>query len=226
MFATVVPTGIRSLDAILGGGYPPKSTILVFGTPDAGKEGIGYWFTQSGLLQGDLCVYASRLSVREVTDDMKGFGVYLGQETPYWISSRGGQVKLDLMDILSFSVALKEIAKRNSERRIRIVTDVLSPLLVLNPLDNIYRLISSLFADLKQYDVVLLATLDEGMHDQKTLSSMQELFDGIIEYRLYEESLKVLPLIRIRKMRGTAPRTNYFNVSFAQNGMEVTPYVK
>jgi KaiC/GvpD/RAD55 family RecA-like ATPase len=223
----LVSTGLGSLDAILDGqGYPPKSTILVFGTPDAGKEGLGYWFAQSGLLKGDFCVYASRLPVREVIDDMKAFGVDLKQEMPYWISSQGGETRFDLKDILGLSLSLKEIARRNGNRKIRIVTDILSPLLVLNPLDMVYTFLSSLFADLKQYDLVLLATLDEGMHDQKTLSSMQELFDGVVEYRLYEESLKVIPLLRIRKMRGIAPRTSYFNVSFVQNGMEVTPYVK
>jgi circadian clock protein KaiC len=225
--STLVSTGIKSLDAILGGeGYPPRSAILVYGTPDAGKEGLGYWFAQSGLHQGDLCVYASRLPVREIVDDMKGFGVSLKQEAPFWISSQGGEIKFEATDILGLSVSLKEIAKRNSDRKIRIVTDVLSPLLVMNPLDTIYGFLSSLFADLKQYNVVLLATLDEGMHDQKTLSSIQELFDGIIEYKLYEESLKVLPLLRIRKMRGIAPRTDYLNVSFVDGGMDVSPYVK
>jgi KaiC/GvpD/RAD55 family RecA-like ATPase len=51
-------TGLEQLDKLLGGeSYPDKSAILEVGPAGIGKEALGYWFTRSGLLQGDFCVY-------------------------------------------------------------------------------------------------------------------------------------------------------------------------
>jgi len=63
----LVSSGVAALDPLLDDGYPEKSTILVVEPPGIGKEALGYWFTHSGLIQGDLCLYVTRLSVKEVS---------------------------------------------------------------------------------------------------------------------------------------------------------------
>lgn len=47
-----------------------------------GKEALGYWFTRYGLVQGDFCLYVTRLSVKEGLQDEKGFGVDTQQKVP------------------------------------------------------------------------------------------------------------------------------------------------
>ncbi len=64
------------------------------------------------------------------------------------------------------------------------------------------------------------------MHQPQVLAAMQQLFDGVVEMRLYEEGLRVIPLLRVRKMRGVPPQPGYFNFSLTRNGMEISPYVK
>jgi KaiC/GvpD/RAD55 family RecA-like ATPase len=71
-----------------------------------------------------------------------------------------------------------------------------------------------------------LATIEEGMHKPEVLAAMQQLFDGVIEMKLYEEGLKVIPLMRIRKMRGVPPQPGYYNFSLTQRGMELTAHVR
>ena len=215
-----------ALDPLLGDGYPDKSTVLVVGPPGIGKEALGYWFTQSGLLQGDFCLYVTRLSVKEVLQDEKGFGIDTQQKVPLWCASDGGQIRFDVNDLAGLSYDIKETLKQNAGRRVRIVLDAVSSLLMLNQPETIYRFLTQLFADVKQYDAVLLATLEEGMHQPQVLAAMQQLFDGVVEMRLYEEGLRVLPLLRIRKMRGVPPQSGYFNFSLTRNGMEVSAYVK
>jgi KaiC/GvpD/RAD55 family RecA-like ATPase len=191
----LVSSGVAALDPLLGDGYPDKSTILVVGPPGIGKEALGYWFTHSGLAQGDFCLYVTRLSVKEVLQDEKGFGIVTQQRVPLWFSSEGGQVKYDVNDLTGLSYSIKETMKQNAGRRIRIVIDAISSLLMLNQPDTIYRFLTQLFSDVKQYDAVLLATLEEGMHQPQVLAAMQQLFDGVVEMKLYEEGLKVLPLL-------------------------------
>jgi len=218
-------SGIPALDSLLADGYPDKSAVLVVGPPGIGKEALGYWFTEAGLVQGDFCLYVTRLSVREVLQDVGGFGVNMKQRVPLWLSSEGGQIKYDVNDLASFSFNVKETLKKNAGRKMRIVVDVLSSLLMLNPPETIYKFLNQLLVDIKQYDAILLATLEEGMHKQEVLTAMQQLFDGVVELRLYEEGLRVLPLLRIRKMRGAPPQPGYYNFAFTRTGMEVTLHV-
>jgi len=219
-------SGIPALDKLLTDGYPDKSAVLVVGPPGIGKEALGYWFTKSGLVQGDFCLYVSRLPVREVLQDVKGFNIDMQQKVPFWLASDGGQIKYDVNDLAAFSFNVKEVLKQNGTRRIRIVVDVLSSLLMLNQPETIYKFLSQLLDEVKKYDAVLLATLEEGMHKPEVLAAMQQLFDGVVELRLYEEGLRVLPLLRIRKMRGTPPQPGYYNFSVTKVGMELSAYVK
>ncbi len=158
--------------------------------------------------------------------DEKGFGVDIQQKVPLWFASEGGQIKYDVNDLAGLSYNIKEVLKQNAGRRIRVVIDVLSSLLMLNPPETIYRFLTQLFADVKQYDTVLFATVEDGMHQPQVLAAMQQLFDGVVEMRLYEEGLRVLPLLRVRKMRGVPPQPGYFNFSLTKNGMEVSAYVR
>lgn len=219
-------SGIPSLDNLLADGFPDKSAVLVVGPPGIGKEAIGYWFTKTGLTQGDFCLYVTRLPVREVIHDIGGFGVDMQQKVPLWLASEGGQVKYDVNDLAGLSFSIKEILKGNQNRRIRVVLDVVSSLLMLNQPETIYKFLAQLLEDVKQYDAVLLATLEEGMHKPEILTAMQQLFDGVVEMRLYEEGLRVLPLLRIKKMRGIPPQPGYYNFSFTKTGMEVTAHGK
>lgn len=209
-----------------GNGYPDRSAILIVGPPGIGKEALGYWFTNSGLTQGDFCLYITRLSVREVIQDEKGFGVDSTQKVPLWFASEGGQLKYDVNDLSGFSYRIKEVLKQNEGKRCRVIMDVLSSLLMLNPPETIYKFLNQLFGDVKQHDAVLIATLEEGMHQPQVLAAMQQLFDGVIEMKLYEEGLRVTPLLRIRKMRGVAPQPGYYDFSFSKTGMEVSPHGK
>ena len=221
----MVSTGVGELDQLLKEGYPDKSAILVVGPPGIGKEALGYWFTQAGLSQGDFCLYVTRLAVSEIIQDVKAFGAEIKGPT-VWFAREGGQTKVDINDLPGLSFNIKETLKVNGEKPIRVVTDVLSSLLMLNSSETIYRFLSQLLSETKQYNAVILATLEDGMHQPQVLTAMEQLFDGVLELRLYEEGLRVHPLLRIRKMRGMSPQPGYYNFVFTHRKMEITPYAK
>ncbi len=218
-------TGLEELDKLLGEGYPDKSVVLVIGPSGIGKEALRYSFIRSGLAQGEFCLYLTKSTPQEVLHDIKGFGLDTNR-VPMWFAREGGEIKYDVNDLASLSFNVKEILKKNAGRRIRIATDVLSSLLVLNEMEVVYRFLSQLFSDIKQYDVVLVATLEEGMHDTKVVSTMAELFDGVIEFKLYEEGLRVTPLMRVKKMRGSPSQPGYYTFSLARGRMEISAFVR
>jgi len=220
-------TGVPSLDSLLGtDGYPDRSAILILGPPGIGKEALGYWFAQSGLIQNDFVLYVTRLPVQDVLQEVRAFGVDFSRRVPFWFSSSGGQIEFDINDLAGLSFNIKDILKRNSGRRIRMVTDVIPSLLMLNPADVIYKYLAQLIAHVKQYDSVTLAMLEEGMHPPNVVAAMQQLFDGVIELHLYEDGFRVTPHLKIRKMRGIAPQMGSYNFSFSKTGMEIKAYAK
>lgn len=220
----MVSTGVPTLDQILNDGYPDKSSILVLGQSGLGKQALGYWFTKSGLTQGDYCLYVTHKPVTDVTRDMKGFGIG-SDRVPEWIASSGSPVKCDLRDSTSISYNIKQALARNADRRIRVVTDILSPLLVLNPSESMYSYWSQLVDEAKRYDAVILALGDEEMHTPATIAAMEQLFDGVLELKLFEEGLSVTTVLRVRQMLGQPPLHGWFRFSFVHGMMEVTPNV-
>lgn len=207
-------------------GFPDKSAVLTVGAPGLGKEAVSYWFTHSGLAQGDFCLYVTKRSVPEVLKDGKAYGVDFATRVPFWIAREGGELKCTVDDLASLSFNIKDVLKRNEGRRIRVVLDVLSPLLMLNPPETIYRFVGSLLEEVKKYDSVLLASVEDGMHQPQTVTAMQELFDGVVEFRLYEEGLRVTPLLRVRKMLGMPAQPGYFSFKFSTTSMEISAYVR
>ena len=220
-------TGIAALDTILGTeGYPDGSVVLVVSPPGIAKEVLGYWFTQAGLAGNDFCFLVTKLSVRDALRDAKVFGVDFTQRVPLWMASQGGQLRLDVNDLAGLSYNIKDALGKNAGRKARIVVDALSSILMLNPAETVYRFLSQLFLEIKQRDAVLLATLEDGMHSTQVVTAMEQLFDGVIELKLYEQDMQARPLLRVLKMRGVNPQPGYFNFSVTRHGMEVTPYVK
>jgi KaiC/GvpD/RAD55 family RecA-like ATPase len=88
----------------------------VNGALGIGKEALGYWFTQSGLTQNDFKLYVTRLSTPEVLRNAKAFGVDFSQTVPFWFSRDGG-LKFEVDDLASLSFNIKDILKKNSNRR-------------------------------------------------------------------------------------------------------------
>lgn len=60
-----VPTGCDTIDRMLDGGLPERRTTLVTGGPGLGKSTLGMQFLQSGLDQGESCVYISTEQTKE-----------------------------------------------------------------------------------------------------------------------------------------------------------------
>ena len=220
-------SGFPSLDKLLGHeGYPDRSAILAVGPPGIGKEALGYRFAYAGLEKGEFSAYATSLAVRDVLQDIKAFGIDTAQKVPFWFAPSGGQLTYSVNDLASVSYSIKDVLKKNSDRQVRIVIESFSPFLMLNPPDAVYRFLSQLIAEVRESNAVLFGTLEEGMHSTEVLAAIQLLFDGVLEMRFFEEGLRLVPLMRVKKMRGAPPEAGYYRFSISPNGMELSAYVK
>jgi KaiC/GvpD/RAD55 family RecA-like ATPase len=222
--ALPISTGIEDMDEILGGGYSERSSIMISGPPGIGKESLGYFFLKSGLAQGDFCLYVTHRPVVDVIKNMRAFGINT-EGTPEFIASSGSARRCDLNDPHSISDEIRDAIQRNEDRRIRIVTDVLSPLLVMNSAESMYRYWTQLVEEIKCHDAVFMAYVDEAMHVPSALASMEQLFDSVVVFRIYEQGLLLTPILRIKKMLGLPPVNAYFKYTFDSSRMEIVAFV-
>ena len=168
-----------------------------------------YSFIRSGLLNKDSCLYVTRLSVSEVLRDCRAYGVdeRMLEGSIFWIASEEGQEKYTPGDLSTLSFRIKEFLKRNRNRKTRIVMDVLSSLLMLNSAEVVYRFMDQLFSEIKLFDAVLLATVEEGMHPSQSLVAMEQLFDGTIKARPSGDSGVSLQISKMRSIPGVVDST-------------------
>ncbi|SRR5579864_265516 len=180
-------SGLLSLDGILeGGGYPEKSAILIIGPPGIGKEALCYLHAKAGVDEGAMCLYMTTLSMREIVEDERSFGIDATRQSAVWMAREGGQEKPDLKDLARLKKQVETFLIQNQNRKIRIVADILSPILMLNPADTAYGFVDWLLTEAKQHDTVLVATLEEGMQPVQAQVAMQRLFDGVIELTFHK----------------------------------------
>jgi len=214
----MVSTGLEELDRILGHGYPERSSVLLAGPPGVGKEGLAYSFASRADSSDGFSLYVTRLRSGEVEEDMAAFGNDASRIN--WISRDRGR-NCDINDLAGLSFNIKEELKAYRGRKGRVVLDFCSSLLMLHPTEAVYRFFSQLLNDIKDFDVVTLATVDEGMHPPQVVAAMAQVFDGLLELKLYENGLRLVPLLRVVKMRGLQPLPNYYKLSFETGKMEI-----
>ena len=174
--------------------------MLVRGQSGSGKEALAYRFVLSGVNHGDFTLFLTHRSVEEVLADANGYGTDISGVSS-WIASEGGGMKYDPENLASLSFSIKELLNKNSDRHITIVGDDLSSLLMLNQPETVYRFLRQLLEEAKRHHSVMMATLDEDMHKPEVLASMEQLFDGVIEFKL-DQGETGIPVIRVKKMRG------------------------
>ncbi len=191
-------TGFRELNSLLRGGYAEKSTVLITGSVGLGKEELLYSFINSGIIEGDICLYITRQTAIDVMADMKARGIVIDESSLAWFVGSGSDRKYTPDDLAKLSFNVKEFLRENHSKRIRIVLDSLSSLLMINSSDSVYRFLSQLFAEVKRYDASILAVVEEDMHSPAVIASMQQIFDGVLKVGYEDKSV----FVEVRKMTG------------------------
>lgn len=76
-----VSLGNQTLDAMVGGGLPPRRPLLVIGGPGTGKSTLGMQFLQTGLENGDTCLLISTEQTEaELRDSFEPFAFDLDHD--------------------------------------------------------------------------------------------------------------------------------------------------
>ncbi len=206
-----VKTGSPSLDKLLQGGLPSQSSVLLYGSPGVGKSTFAVNFLYEGLKNGEKCIYVNSVdSIEALFKKTKLNKINLSPYEKNLViidsysckSNKKSNAKYairSLADITSLNIEIKKAMQDADFKKGRIVIDSLSDFLLYGEKRSIYKFLQILRSRVMETDSVALIVVEEGLHDESVLSTLNFLTDGTIKMQLMNSTRG----IRIERMVNT-----------------------
>ncbi len=227
-----VPTGISSLDEMLGGGYPENSIILVTGGPGTGKTIKSLQYTAAAIQRGEPVVY---VNLEEPMDNKKGYAKSFGWDLDD-AEADGLLMSLDFVlystveglvepknrrtGVSEFSLESEIISAVQEIKAKHVVVDPLNSVMINARGSEIRYLVHKLFETIREQDCSALITY-EGVFDSTNFYSEMFLSDGVVALVKDIRDFEVIKTIRIEKMRGIDFDDQPRRYTISSNGMIV-----
>jgi KaiC/GvpD/RAD55 family RecA-like ATPase len=233
-----IPTGVEGLDKILGGGIPPKSTVLLIGPPGCGKTTLCQQFIFSGLKNTEPAFYVTLDSspddIRKTMGDFKwDLDPYMKKKKMYFLDAYswkvgGGKENENVkvisggLDINSINLTLADILDKINAEGKRGIFDSISTLLLFTPPELVLRFIPILIAKAKNANSTQMLILEEGVHDEKIVNTLSYMADGVINIKMDGDKR----FLQISKMKGAPCTREWLNLKITKTGLVVSGKAK
>lgn len=183
---------------------PSGTSMLVLGDLFSGKDIFSKQFIVEGLNKGEACIFIStNETVEKILNDLEGvelenlslidcissrFGATV--ELPFSEQIRYVESPVDLTMIMVATTEFLDFFKRHKNiKKIRIVLDSISTLLMYSNLRTIFRFLHALTARIKSADGIFLIMMEEGAHDEIEIKTIQQLTQSVI--KMSEGNMKI-----------------------------------
>jgi len=214
------PTGSDFLDALLGGGIPRGTSVILQGPPGEEKETIAWRFLKDGWDRGEAAIVAlSSMSPRRFRERITALGIDVKaledsgrlividwfshrEEAVTDVKDEGSVLKVSV-DLTNVGVAINWALNRApAGTGLRAVFEVVSPALSAFNLPEVYLFAQVTKAKLERREATALFLVEKEMHDPATLSNIQQPFDGVIDIERVREGDRIVRKIGVPAMRG------------------------
>lgn len=227
LFDDKIPTGIKGLDELIGGGLPRASMIVLAGSPGTGKTIASAHFLYYGATKcGENGAYVSFSERKDVFfKNMRRFGMEfaeLEKENKFkfldFATTNEVGISSTLKTLLSEALSLKVQ---------RLVVDSFTTLASAFEKKIEARVVLHAFEKLmRQTDCTTLLLVEVPTGNSNLGLGFEEFVaDGIILFEAIEDEVGIKKRAIIRKMRGTEHDQNYNKIVISDQGISLTPYV-
>ena len=219
-------TGISGLDKLIEGGFPDSSSILLIGPPGCGKSTLAQQFIFEGLKNSQPALFVTLdISPTDVLENMKRFGSFSKDKLRFIdaYSWRFGKTDdksavTNLGNINELNIMISEVIETlNSSPVKRNVFDSISTLLLYADPALVVKFIPVVIAKMRESHYTQLFILEEGVHDEKTVTTLNYIADGVIEFKLEEDKR----FLRISRMKATKHSRNWVEFDITDNGIKI-----
>jgi KaiC/GvpD/RAD55 family RecA-like ATPase len=187
------------MDQMILGGIPQGSLCLVLGPPGAGKSILGKRFLFTGVEDGEQCfLVATNEGEDRILETMRLFNWDKGIDKAlhvldcYSWKSGGSRSKYSasLTSLTDVSVGITAILDDfgvESKDEARIVVDSFTDVINYGGSERALRLLDTVHTKLQNRGVTGLVLLEEGVHDEKTVKSVEYATDGTIRMKFSDQ---------------------------------------
>jgi len=191
--------GVPDMDQMMLGGLPVGSLCLVLGPPGAGKSILSKRFLYTGVeAKKDTFLVATSEGEDRALETMQLFKWDKGVEKHMhfldcysWKSGKSkSKYSASLTSLTDLSVGITSIiddAGVQPEDDSRIVIDSFTDVINYGGPDRALRLLDTVHTKLQTRGVTGLVLLEEGVHDEKTVKSVEYATDGTIRMKFSEQ---------------------------------------
>jgi len=195
------PTGIKSFDAMLGGGLPPAANILLYGEPLCGKKPLAMQFVYEGLKMNipgifvltdfgfdewkgmmsssgwDISPFEQNGLLQVIDCHSKQFNPKLEDEGIVCYVADAGDLSAISMQLSSLQEQIVQIAENH-----RLVFHSLSSLLETNTPESVYRFMQFTTGKFRRAGATATYVMEKGMHSERDVVTVEHLMDGMVEF--------------------------------------------
>ena len=199
--------GISRLDELIGD-IKSGTNIMMIGPPISGKDDIANIIAYQGLLDTNAAVIVStrepgnnvlewfehhdpnipmdRIGIVDCVTRTLGFGA------PDTDNIKMASSPVDLTGIgVKISQFFEHFWMEMQLRETRLCINSLSTILMYSNLQTVFRFLHVFTGRIKAANALGIYVIEEGMHDEKTIVTLKQLFDGMIEIRESEEGYQI-----------------------------------
>src|SRR6266480_2342696 len=206
-------TGISGFDAMVQGGLPAGSSVVLQGPPGQEKLRFALTFLAEGLKSGASgLILISSQSPDAALSDLRGLGVDIDAVTR--------ENRLRIVDWYSWS---EETVTDVEERGIvvRSSIELLSPAMNAYELTQVYAFAQSAKKKFDRHGFTSLVLLEKDMHSGPEVTTLLQPFDGVIEIERTRSGDRILRKIGVLHLKDTTPDPTFRILEMTETGMQV-----
>jgi len=200
------PTGVDGMDKLISGGIPVNHMVLLLGPPGNEKYQFAFQFLANGLAEGGAgLVTVSSMSVKDIRKRLKNLKInapscetkgtlkivdwYSQKSKPIVGLEEKGSVLIPSKDIANLDIALM-VSMDNMEfaPTKRAIIDVITSALGAYNISEVTEFVQRQKMRLKRKNTTTLLIVEEGAHDDRVLSTLKHISDGVIVIKKDQES--------------------------------------
>lgn len=197
----VFPTGIASLDAVLGGGLMASGNVLLYGDPLCGKKpllmqfvyeglkmnipgifvltdfGFAEWRTMMGSSGWGISQYEKNGMLQVIDCYSRQFDPSLADEGIVTYVERPGDLSEISMKLSFLQGQIAEVAENH-----RLGFHSISSLLEASTSESVFRFMQFVTGKFRRMGASAMYVMEKGMHEEQQVRMTEHLMDGVIEF--------------------------------------------